>query len=196
MERSPELARVLASAPPATAVEEEWDWYGVHLPLRVAAHLDAAGTGPAALPDGLITSVRCLVGVGDALVVCETPRDVHVLPGGRREPGESLRATAVREVREETGWVIGEDDLVRLGFLHFEHLAPPPADYAYPSPDFLQVVYTVRLPAGAPAPHGWTDEEGWETRSRPVARADLAGLPLSALQHVFIDAHYAPGRTA
>ena len=186
MERSPALARLLASAPPAAAVEEEWDWYGVHLPLRVAAHL-----GTADLPDALITSVRCLVGVGDALVVCENPNDVHVLPGGRREPGETLRATAVREVREETGWTVTEDALVPLGFLHFEHFAPPPADYAYPSPDFLQVVYAARLPADAPAPEGWTDEDGWETRSRPVVRAELAGLPLSTLQRVFIGAFFA-----
>ncbi|GLZ76001.1 hypothetical protein Afil01_08080 [Actinorhabdospora filicis] len=179
------IARLLAASTPAAVTEARWDWHGVPLPLRVAAHLTTAEP-----PDGLITSVRCLVGVGDAIVVCETPLDVHVTPGGRREPGESLEDTAVREVREETGWIVTAGALVRLGFLHFEHLAPVPADYAYPAPDFFQVVYSARLPAGTPEPTGWTDTEGWETRSRLATRAELAGLALSPPQLALAEAHF------
>lgn len=180
------LARLLDASTPAAVTEAEWDWHGVPLPMRVSAHL----TTPA-LPEELITSVRCLVGVGDAIVVCETPLDVHVMPGGRREPGESLERTAVREVREETGWSVPEDALVPLGFLHFEHRVTPPADYPFPSPHFLQLIYSARLPAGTPAPVDWSDTEGWERHSRLVARADLAAVPLDALQVALAGAHFA-----
>lgn len=136
------------------------------------------------VPDVLITSVRCLVEVDGEIVVTESPDDVNVWPGGRREPGETMRQTAVREVYEETGYELDPESLRLLGFLHHEHLAPPPADYAYPYPDFLQLVYCGS--ATKRPDDGWRDTDGYVQRSwleNPVrARAlDLAPVSLPFL---------------
>lgn len=43
---------------------------------------------------------------------------LYSLPGGHVEPGESLRQTAVREMREETGLRIEPDALATVGVVH------------------------------------------------------------------------------
>ena len=48
---------------------------------------------------------------------------------------ETLR----REVLEETGWTLKELNI--LGFMHFYHLGPRPAEYQYPYPDFIWPIY-------------------------------------------------------
>ena len=58
--------------------------------------------------------------------------EVHVLPGGRRETGETLAETIEREVWEEAGWQVEVGTVV--GFIQFVHLGPRP-------PGFVQVVY-------------------------------------------------------
>jgi 8-oxo-dGTP pyrophosphatase MutT (NUDIX family) len=63
----------------------------------------------------------------------------QILPGGRREQGETLEQTLRREVIEETGWAIDAPRL--LGCLHFHHLSSKPPGYAYPYPDFVQPVF-------------------------------------------------------
>jgi 8-oxo-dGTP pyrophosphatase MutT (NUDIX family) len=154
--RHPVLVPVLESATPAMV--RETAWRDGTLPLRVAAYL-----GIAAVPDELVTSVRCLVQVGDEVVVC-TDRDgtTHALPGGRRQQGETLSATAVREVHEETGWLVDEPSLVQLGWLHIEHLSAMPDDHPFPHPDFCQIVLAGRAREHAVG-HGanWIDSDGY-----------------------------------
>ncbi|MCA1594925.1 MAG: NUDIX domain-containing protein [Chloroflexi bacterium] len=115
--------------------EECTEWGG--LPLRIQSYLSED------LPDiQWITSVRGLVFRDCEILVVRDPRSIHLMPGGRREAGESLEETLNREVLEETGWTIGRPDL--LGFMHFRHLAACPPGYRYPYPEFVQAVYCAR----------------------------------------------------
>ncbi len=88
------------------------------MPLRLAYYLSDV-----LLPVAYISSVRDVLLCGnEVMVVRDFEEYHHVAPGGRREAGETLRATLRREVLEETGWTLRNPRL--LGFVHFYHLAP------------------------------------------------------------------------
>lgn len=143
----------------------------------------------AAVPDDLVTSARCVVRVGDSVVVCQAPDAVHIWPGGRRKPGESFEGTACREVHEETGWLVRPDQLTMLGFTHFRYVVPRPAGHPYPHPDFLQVVFCADSSTRDGDVTGeWRDVEGWEQSSRLCGPRELDELDLPAVQRVFLDA--------
>lgn len=157
--RHPELTALLAVVTPTVVMEGQW---GPGQRIRTAAYPE-----PIELPDALVTSIRCIVRVGERIVVCRN-RDgfSHPWPGGRREPGESRADTACREVMEETGWTVDPETLELLGWMHLENLDPQPHDHRFPHPDFLQYVYTARASEG---PDGrdpnWTDTDGYELSS-------------------------------
>lgn len=170
------LRHLLADRSPAA--REVVLWPG-DMRLEVAAYL-----GKADLPDDLVVSVRCLVTVGDQVLVCQDAApSVHVLPGGRREQGESWRDTAQREVREETGWRVELDDLQMLGFIHLRHLTAVPDGHPFPHPDFLQVVLCGE---GTGSPVDWVDSDGWVQRSWPAAVEEARSLPLPATHLAFL----------
>jgi 8-oxo-dGTP pyrophosphatase MutT (NUDIX family) len=178
------LSAALVGGPPAVSTKTEWTWGGAPLPLAASGYLRIPQ-----LPEEIVTSVRCLVAVGGSLVVCETPGGSDIWPGGRREPGEDDRRTAVREVREETGVELIAEALQPLGFLHYRHLGTPAAGYPYPVPDFLQAVYLATAPAQVTAlPEGWIDTDGWVRRSYLADPAALRRLELDALQRPFVEA--------
>ncbi|MBP7648399.1 MAG: NUDIX hydrolase [Phenylobacterium sp.] len=89
------------------------------------------------LPDIIVTAARAVVFKGARVVVLsESDGTHHVMPGGRREPDESLETTVRRELLEECGWHVGE--LRPFAFLHFQHPDPaPPPDWC----DFANVIY-------------------------------------------------------
>jgi len=133
----------------------------------------------------LVTSVRCIVRRGDdVLVVARTTEDRdegHIMPGGRREPGEPIEQTVRREVLEETGWTVGE--LRPLGAIVFRHVLPRPPDYPFPYPVFAQIVFT----ADAVAHHAEAmqpDELDGEAIFVPVERANE--MRISAWQRAFL----------
>ncbi|MDA0746484.1 MAG: NUDIX domain-containing protein [bacterium] len=109
-------------------------WGDGTLPLRECFYL-----GKEIPPLEYVTSVRSLVFKGELVLVLQNRHSTHILPGGRREPGETLEETLRREVMEESGWTISGISLV--GFMHFHHLKPRPPGYGYPHPDFVQLVY-------------------------------------------------------
>lgn len=89
------------------------------------------------VPDVMVSAVRAVVFNGPrVLVLSESDGTRHVMPGGRREPGESQEATVRRELLEECGWHAGV--LQPFAFLHFQHPGPAsPPDWC----DFANVIY-------------------------------------------------------
>ncbi|WP_420113048.1 NUDIX hydrolase [Pseudactinotalea sp.] len=73
-------------------------------------------------PDELISNVKVIGRCGDGVVVFETTQGWRNLPGGTREPEESLAETAARETQEEVGGrIVGE--LTWLGAFRVDHSA-------------------------------------------------------------------------
>jgi len=93
-------------------------------------------------------------------------------------PGESFEDTAVREVHEETGWILDEPSLEQLGWLHIELDAAVPPDHPYPHPDLFQAVYTGSASARA-GDETWSDVEGYEVSSELMSIEDAKSLPMS-----------------
>jgi 8-oxo-dGTP pyrophosphatase MutT (NUDIX family) len=132
-------------------------------------------------PTGYITSVRSIVLDKDEVLVIRDPHNLHILPGGRIEPGESLLQALQRELLEETGCSV--DKVEYLGFKHFHHLSLKPEGYLYPYPDFVQVIYAstvLRFSAAA------KEVDGYELDATFYPIPSLTALPLSASEHIFL----------
>jgi ADP-ribose pyrophosphatase YjhB (NUDIX family) len=151
----------------ALQADEQVEWPPVR--LRVRTYLTS--TLP---PLDLVSSVRALVRRDDQILVVRDPVSVHILPGGRREPGETLRQTLEREVLEETGWTIRDARLI--GLAHFQHLTPKPVDYRYPYPDFLHLVYVATADRYDAAQR---EADGYELEAGFQPLTTVAGLPIS-----------------
>jgi len=149
--------------------EEPVVWADGQIRLRLRTYLGA--TAP---PAERLTSARALIFQGDAVLVQRDVGSRHILPGGRLAPGETPEQTARREVLEETGWELGT--LRPLGVLHYQHLTPRPSGYAYPYPDFYQVVYSAEALLCRPSARL---DDGHEIDSclLPLEQVRALGLP-------------------
>jgi 8-oxo-dGTP pyrophosphatase MutT (NUDIX family) len=166
----------------AAQAEEVVRWG--ELRFRVASYL-----GERLPPLELISSVRAVVLRDEGVLVVRDPGAVHILPGGRREPGETLLETLRREVLEETGWTLDEPKL--LGVRHFRHLQPKPAGYAHPYPDFFQAVYTADADGFHPARR---ETDGFELGSGFRPLAEVWRLELPPNERLFLSAALARRR--
>jgi 8-oxo-dGTP pyrophosphatase MutT (NUDIX family) len=172
----PDLAAFLARHQPGPT--EAAAWLDGALRLRLTSYLSNALP-----PLTYVNSVRCLIFQGDRVLVLTNQHSRHIVPGGRREPGEALLATLRREVLEETGWSVTAP--VLLGFTYF-HVSPPrPPDYAYPHAGFINVVYHAEAVTHDPAAPLLGD---YETAAEFVPVAVAWTLPLSAGEQFFLAA--------
>ncbi|MEX2395300.1 MAG: NUDIX hydrolase, partial [Actinomycetota bacterium] len=154
--RHPCIERLIARAAPLASERVSWP-NGLEL-------VNTAYAEPIDLiSDDLVRSVRCITRVGDGIVVCDTPDGEHIMPGGRREPGETFIETAVREVHEETGWHLIAGAVTYLGLWHIEFLNPEIGDPTLPRPDIVQVIQAgIATDRDVDPDAAWKDTQGWE----------------------------------
>lgn len=159
---------------------EAWPVWG-HGRIRLRQHTYLSQEMP---PDELITSVRAVLFRGhEVMVIQDHTDDPYIVPGGRREAGESVLETLHREVLEETGWRLKQTAV--LGFVHYRHLTPEPEGHPYPYPDFIQVIYTAV--AGTFHPEAIEPDE-YVTSSRFQPIADVMDLALKPGQQALLTA--------
>ena len=158
------LVHFLNKRTPLAEETAVWPWQDRQMPLRIRAY-----AGQELPPLDYVGSVRALLFRDDQIMVI---RDVwnhyHIVPGGRREDGESLAETLRREIVEETGWTLRDPKL--LGFLHFHHLSPKPEGFPHHHPDFFQPVYVAQADHFIPEAQITGDIEA-EAIFRPIAEA-------------------------
>ena len=149
-----------------------WD----DLRLRVTSYL--AIEPP---PIEFVTSVRAIVLNDTSVMLVRAPDGTHILPGGRRELGEALLDTLMREVLEETGWTIGQ--LKLLGVKRFHHLTPMPLGYRYPYPDFLQMIYRANAQQHRPEAR---EIDGYELETKFIPVEEALRLPLTPSDQMWL----------
>ena len=154
--------------------EEEMDWSGGGLALvqtRYTYGLEESASPPVEL----VTSVRALVTRGTDLMVIRDPEGEHIVPGGRIDEGEGLLEALRRELLEETGWTVRGDPAL-IGLFHYHIRSPKPAGYAYPYPDFLQLLYKAEADRHIPEA---MEVGGYELGAEFRSRKEVLDLPLS-----------------
>ena len=164
----PELAGYLAQY--TAGWQGDATWAGGAMRLRVTAY--ASDYLP---PLRYVTSVRGVVFRGDDVLVLTNQHTAHhVVPGGRREEGETPTQTLAREVLEEAGWVIAPDPKL-AAVTHLRHLTPKPPDYRFLYPDFLWTIYAAEAIEHQPAAR-LTDDYEQAATFRPIVEAFDMGL--------------------
>ncbi|UFU02014.1 NUDIX domain-containing protein [Ruania suaedae] len=117
-------------------------------------------------PTILTIAAVCFVRRGRLLTVRKQGTSRFMLPGGKVDPGETVAQAAVREVAEELGLHLREEDLTALG--SYEEAAANEPDTRVDAS-----VYTAELP-GEPTAAREIAELRWTALAEPPA--DLAPL--------------------
>lgn len=163
-------------APLTSLVTEVYDWPAARFQVNTYLH-------SAPPSDEFITSVRAVVLRGDTVLVVQDPDGRHILPGGRREAGESYTETAIREVLEETGWQVTIGPL--LGVRHFDYLTPKPPHINAPYPAFAQLVYVAQAVSYHPEAR---EQGGYELGAEFVPLTQIEPIPLLESDRLFLQA--------
>lgn len=109
---------------------------------------------------------------GDLVTVHSVRRRQWGSPGGWREPGESVRANAVREVCEETGLFLAPQEITPWGYERFTHLEGP--RLAPPGQDVLQA-FVAHLDERRPPLRATMDDTSARRWVTPQEYAALCG---------------------
>lgn len=157
---------------------EDVTWFGGAMKLRLQAFITTELP-----PLEYVTSVRAVLLSAQGCAVLSNVDGRHVLPGGRRDGDEPIEQTLRRELMEEAGCTL--TTISALGVLHFRHLTPKPADYRYPYPDFMHIVFAAR---GTPMSDFAGDPEGYEQAVAFLSPAELEQVELPAYQRALLAA--------
>lgn len=133
-------------------------------------------------PLDYVVSVRAVVVRDDQVLTVRDPNGLHITPGSRIEPNETVEEALRRELLEETGWSLL--DISLLGFKHLHHLTPMPEGHSFPYPDFFQVIY-------ATSPDSYSEEskevDGLELGATFLPLDEVRALPLNPGERLFLD---------
>lgn len=77
------------------------------------------------------------------VVIAQNQNRGFEIPGGHRDPGETVEQAAIREVWEETGCRVNE--VVPIGFLRMISEAARPDEWRYPHPISYQQFFAGRV---------------------------------------------------
>lgn len=147
-------------------------WLGGTIRLTIRSYL-----GPELPPLAYVGAARSVVLRDDDVLTLRNADETHILPGGRREDGETPEQALCRELLEEAG--LGIENPVQLGFLHLHHLTPKPPDYEFLYPDFLSLVYLSEAGSWARDARSIDDYEE-EALFRPAAEVSESGLSVES----------------
>ncbi len=144
------------------------------------ARIDYYDDPNAPAANSLVPSANVVVvdDAGRVLVIHRTDNDNWALPGGAMDLGESLVATAVREVKEETGIDCEVTGLVGI-YTDPKHVILYTSDGE--ARQEFSVVFIARATGGTPTPSDESREVVW------VARDDLAGLRMDRSMRIRVE---------
>ncbi|MXZ02570.1 MAG: NUDIX hydrolase [Chloroflexi bacterium] len=162
---------------PMTAFAEETRIWAPLGTMRIVCYLTDKTP-----PIRYVSSARAVVIDDDRVLLVQDPHEIHIIPGGRLESGETPEEAMRREVIEETGWSLAF--WKPIGVLHFT-LVCPMSQGQKVQPDFLQVVY-----AGVPGKYHpeLREADGYEIGSEFVSIDRVRRMPLGSGQLKFLEA--------
>jgi ADP-ribose pyrophosphatase YjhB (NUDIX family) len=157
-----------------SANRELWDWGEIQLQtdLYLTQRLP---------PQKFVTSLRGIMFKDDMVLVAHNDREEHIMPGGRRERGETYLETLQRECLEETCYDI--EAIQPIAVIHCQHLTPKPDNYKYPYPDFCQIIYAAKATQHH-ADRVIEDDYVTGVEFRPIEIVQK--MPLTSNQHILL----------